>query len=68
MKAAATVRDPDFRAQVAADVAVLRELATGKLQERVGPLMQRLASRAFFSKDDATATPAPRYDAVAASA
>ncbi|MFO0601694.1 MAG: 2-hydroxyglutaryl-CoA dehydratase [Polyangiales bacterium] len=68
VKAAAAARDPEFRAQVAADVAVLRELASGKLQERLGPLMQRLANRAFFAKDEAPAAPAPRYDAVAASA
>jgi len=68
VKAVATVRDADFRAQVAADVTVLRELAAGKLQERVGPLMQRLASRAFFSKDDGAAVTTPRYDAVAATA
>lgn len=68
VKAAAAARDPEFRAQVAADVAVLRELASGKLQETLGPLAQRLANRAFFSKDDVVTTPAPRYDAVAASA
>jgi predicted nucleotide-binding protein (sugar kinase/HSP70/actin superfamily) len=68
-KVVATVRDEDFRAQVAADVAVIRDLATGKLQERVGPLVERLAGRAFFSKDVVTEpVAAPRYDAVSASA
>jgi predicted nucleotide-binding protein (sugar kinase/HSP70/actin superfamily) len=67
-KVVETVRDEDFRAQVTADVAVLRELASGKLQERVGPLVERLAGRAFFSKDVVTETPSARYDAVAASA
>jgi predicted nucleotide-binding protein (sugar kinase/HSP70/actin superfamily) len=67
-KVVETVRDEDFRAQVTADVAVLRDLASGKLQERVGPLVERLAGRAFFSKDVVTETPSARYDAVAASA
>jgi hypothetical protein len=67
-KVVETVRDEDFRAQVTADVAVLRDLASGKLQERVGPLVERLAGRAFFSKDVVTETPSARHDAVAASA
>jgi len=68
LKVATTVRDPAFRAQVAADVAVLRELASGKLEEHFGPLARRLANRAFFSRDEAVRAPSHGHDAVHASA
>ncbi len=50
-KAVEHARDPEFRAMVREDVTLLRDLATGKARERFAPLIDRLAHRAFFSKD-----------------
>ncbi|MBI5514713.1 MAG: 2-hydroxyglutaryl-CoA dehydratase [Deltaproteobacteria bacterium] len=44
----AKARDPEFRAQVAQDAGVLRDLAAGQARGRFGPLLETLFSRAVF--------------------
>lgn len=53
-KAASAVRDPEFKERVKADVALLKDLATGKVEERFGPLARRLMDRAFTDRDPVT--------------
>ncbi len=43
--------DPEVRAKVALDLAVVGELVTGKARDLYGPLMKRLAVRAYFGSD-----------------
>ena len=56
-KAVATVRDGEFRAQVREDLNLAKDIAQGKARERFAPLMDRLAHRAFFSKDPVQTAP-----------
>ncbi len=60
-KAVETVRDEEFRAMLREDVNLARDLAAGKAKERFAPVIDRLAHRAFFSKDPAAPTPAAGY-------
>lgn len=53
-KAATAVRDPEFQERVKADVALLKDLAAGKVEERFGPLARRLMDRAFTDRDPIT--------------
>lgn len=53
-RAASAVRDPAFRERVSADVAVLRDLVGGKVEERFGPLARRLLDRAVTDRDPMT--------------
>jgi len=55
--AVATARTPEFRAKVGEDLALLRDLATGKVREHFGPLAERLMHRAVTDHDPVTAAP-----------
>ncbi len=67
-KAVEAVRDEEFRGQVREDLTLVRDLAAGKAKERFAPMMDRLAHRAFFSKDPVSAAPSQGYAQPAAMA
>ena len=50
-KAVATVQTPEFKARVAADVELVSDLLSGKVEEHFGPLGKRLLDRAVLNRD-----------------
>lgn len=61
-KVAETVRDEEFRGQVREDLKLVRDIAAGKAKERFAPMIDRLAHRAFFSKDPVSAPAKHAHD------
>jgi predicted nucleotide-binding protein (sugar kinase/HSP70/actin superfamily) len=61
--AVATARAPEFRARLREDLALLRDLAAGKAKERFAPLLEKLASKAYFENNREVAV---AVDAIAA--
>ncbi|MEZ4394662.1 MAG: 2-hydroxyglutaryl-CoA dehydratase [Polyangiales bacterium] len=53
-RAVTAVRDPEVRERLGADLALLRDLAAGKAEERFGPLAKRLLDRAVTDRDPVT--------------
>lgn len=53
-RAVSAARDPEFRARVAADVSLVKDLLGGKVEERFGPLARRLLDRAVTDRDPMT--------------
>lgn len=64
-KAAAFVSDPDTLDRLRADAELLRDLARGKVAEHMGPLVQRLAGKAYF-ENNAEVAHVIHEDAIAA--
>jgi hypothetical protein len=53
--------DQEFRAQVREDALLVKDVVRGKVKDRFGPLLERLAHRAYFDRDPAPqSAPAPR--------
>lgn len=57
-KAVESVRSEGFRAQVRADAELVTDLVRGRVKERYGPLVERLAARAMFDEDPLPTTAA----------
>src|SRR5215813_7031935 len=49
-KTVATVRSAEFQTQVKADLELIGDIAKGRMKERFGPLLDRLAHRAVLDR------------------
>ena len=47
-------RDPDIKARLLQDASVLKDIATGKAKEHFGPIVAKLAGKAYFENNPET--------------